>query len=89
MTALAYIVTYGTALEEASKTPSIILYDDFVDVEGVPFATTWTLHYWNPESGIDGPPKGTAKVSNISFVDTPKNAYVKPAGAVEATAPGQ
>ena len=54
LTALAYIVTYGTALEVASKTPSIILYDDFVDVDGVPFATTWTFHFWNPESGTDG-----------------------------------
>lgn len=89
LTALAYIVTYGTALEEASKTPSIVLYDDFVEIDGVPFATTWTFHYWNPESGIDGPPKGSAKLSNVSFIDRPENAFVKPDGAVEAVAPGQ
>ena len=89
LTALAYIVTYGTALEEASKTPSIILYDDFVDVDGVPFATTWTFHFWNPESGIDGDPKGSAKISNIAFVDEPAGAFVKPAGAIEATPPGK
>ncbi|MEM1181329.1 MAG: hypothetical protein AAGM22_23505 [Acidobacteriota bacterium] len=89
LSALAYIVTYGTALEEASKTPSIVLYDDFVDVDGVPFATTWTFHFWQPESGVEGDPKGTAKLSNIAFVNAPKNAFVKPAGAVEAAAPGQ
>ena len=89
LTALAYIVTYGTALEEASKTPSIILYDDFVDVDGVPFATTWTFHFWNPASGIEGEPKGSAKISNIAFVDAPADAFVKPAGAVEAAPPGE
>ena len=89
LTALAYIVTYGTALEEASKTPSIILYDDFVDVDGVPFATTWTFHFWNPESGIEGDPKGSAKISNIGFVDEPAGAFAKPDGAIEATPPGK
>ena len=89
LTALAYIVTYGTALEEASKTPSIILYDDFVTVDGVPFATKWTFHFWNPESGIDGKPKGSAKISNIAFVDEPAGAFVKPAGAIEAAPPGK
>jgi len=89
LTALAYIVTYGTALEEASKKPSIILYDDFVDVDGVPFATRWTFHFWNPESGIDGDPKGSAKISNIAFVDEPAGAFVKPAGAIEAAPPGK
>ena len=89
LTALAYIVTFGTALEEASKTPSIVLYDDFVEVDGVPFATTWTFHFWQPKSGIQGDPKGSAKISNIAFVDEPAGAFVKPAGAVEASAPGK
>ena len=89
LTALAYIVTYGTALEEASKTPSIVLYNDFVDVDGVPFATTWTFHLWNPESGIDGAPKGAAKISSIAFVDEPAGAFVRPADAIEATPPGR
>ena len=89
LTALAYIVTYGTALEEASKTPSIILYDDFVDVDGVPFATTWTFHFWNPSSGIEGEPKGSAKISNVAFVDEPVAAFVKPDGAIEAAPPGK
>ncbi|MEO1086823.1 MAG: hypothetical protein AAFY88_21525, partial [Acidobacteriota bacterium] len=65
------------------------LYDDFIDVDGVPFATTWTFHYWNPDSGIDGEPKGSAKLSNVAFVDAPKGAFVKPTDAVEAKLPGQ
>ncbi|MEM7625297.1 MAG: hypothetical protein AAF333_06685 [Planctomycetota bacterium] len=89
LTALSYIVTYGTPTEEANKKPSIVLYDDFVEVAGVPFATTWTFHFWNPDTGIDGEPKGTAKLSDISFVTPPDDAFVKPAGAVEAKAPGE
>lgn len=89
LTALSYIVTYGTPLEEASKKPSIVLYDNFVDVDGVPFATTWTFHYWNPETGIDGDPKGQATLSNIAFVTPPADAFTKPQGAVEAKAPGE
>ncbi|MEL7089876.1 MAG: DUF6503 family protein, partial [Planctomycetota bacterium] len=89
LTALSYIVTYGTPLEEASKKPSIALYDDFVEVDGVPFATTWTFHYWDPESGITGDPKGSAKLSNISFVTPPADAFKKPEDATEAKAPGE
>ncbi|MEM7587767.1 MAG: hypothetical protein AAF560_30545, partial [Acidobacteriota bacterium] len=64
-------------------------YDDFVNVGGVPFATTWTFHFWKPESGIEGEPKGSAKISNIAFVDEPAGAFVKPSGAIEATPPGK
>ncbi|MEM6854550.1 MAG: hypothetical protein AAF593_09095 [Planctomycetota bacterium] len=88
LTALSYIVTYGVAAEEANKQASIVLYDDFVDVDGVPFATTWTFHYWTPGEGLVGEPKGNAKLSNIAFVDElPADAFVKPEGAVEAKAP--
>lgn len=85
--ALAYIVTFGTPQEEAQKQPSIILYSDFVDVDGVPFATTWTFHYWNPEEGTLGEPKGTATLSNIQFVTPSADTFTKPDGAVEATMP--
>ncbi|MEO1235985.1 MAG: hypothetical protein AAFX76_04275 [Planctomycetota bacterium] len=85
--ALAYIVTYGTPAEEANKKPSIVLYDDFVEVDGVPFATTWTFHFWNPDAGVDGEPKGTASLSNVAFVTPPAGAFDKPDGARESPAP--
>lgn len=90
LTALSYIVTYGKDAQTANEQASIVLYDDFVDVDGVPFATTWSFHYWTPSKGITGEPKGKIKLSNIMFVESlGEDAFVKPEGAVEAKAPGQ
>ncbi|MEM1110239.1 MAG: hypothetical protein AAGH99_16260 [Planctomycetota bacterium] len=87
LTALSYIVTYGKDAEEANKQPSIVLYDDFVEVDGVPFSTSWSFHLWTPGKGIVGDPKGSAKLANLAFVDPPADAFVKPKDAVEAKAP--
>jgi hypothetical protein len=86
--ALAYIVTYGKDQETAEKQPSVILYSDFEEVQDVPFATTWTFHYWNQDEGVQGEPKGQGSLSNIKFVIPPVDAFVKPEDAVEAKAPG-
>ena len=89
LSALAYIVTFGTSPEEAEQTPGIILYDDFVDIDGVPFATTWTFHHWNPTDGIHGEPKGHGKLTNLAFVERAAAFFEKPAFSVEAAMPGQ
>jgi hypothetical protein len=86
--ALAYIVTFGKSQEEAEKQPSIILYSDFESFDGVPFATTWTFHYWNGKDGTVGDAKGSAKLSNLQFVKSDAASFVKPDGASEATMPG-
>lgn len=87
LAALAYIVTYGKDQAEAEESPGIILYDDFVDIDGVPFSTQWTFHHWNGKDGI-GERKGHATLSNIAFVEPADDAFVKPDGAVEAKKPG-
>lgn len=68
MDALAYIVTFGKDQAEAEKQPSIILYSDFINVDGVEFATQWTFHFWNPETGVVGEPKGRATLDGFKFV---------------------
>ncbi|MEO0514863.1 MAG: hypothetical protein AAF086_06155 [Planctomycetota bacterium] len=88
MDGLAYIVTATKSKEEAETQPSIILYSDFVEVDGVTFATTWTFRYWDPEKGVYGEPKGTAKLSNFKFVTPDADAFVKPEDAVESKMPG-
>lgn len=88
LSALAYIVTFGKDQSEAEKTPGIILYDDFVEIDGVPFATTWTFHHWNQTDGIHGEPKGSGKLSNVEFVERDEMIYEKMPGAIEATMPG-
>ncbi len=90
LTALAYIVTYGNDQETAEDTPGIILYDDFVDVQGVPIATTWTFHHWNVTQGVHGEPKGHATLSDLRLLDNlSATTFEKPHGAVEVQAPGQ
>lgn len=88
LSALAYIVTYGKEQEKAEETPGIILYEDFVEVDGVPFSTRWTFYNWNGKEGIHGEPKGHATLSNIKFAEPDADAFVKPAGAAEAKTPG-
>ena len=85
--ALAYIVTFGKEQAKAEEQPGIILYEDFKDVDGVPFATTWKFHHWDRDTGV-GEPKGSATLSNIKFVTPPDGSFDKPEDAVEATLPG-
>lgn len=84
--ALAYIVTATKPKAEAEAQPSIILYSNFVEVDGATFATQWDFHFWSPESGI-GDQKATAKLSNIKFVTPEASAFDKPSDAVESVMP--
>lgn len=76
--ALAYIVTYSKSQAEAEQKPSIILYDGYRDFGGVWLSTDWTFHYWSPETGIDGEPKGTAVIKNVKFVTVPTELFSRP-----------
>ncbi len=88
LSAMAYIVTFGKSAPEAEKKPSMIVYDGFETVEDVVFATQWSFHYWNPKAGIEpGEPKGTARITNIRFVEIDDSTFAKPEGAAEAPLP--
>ncbi|MEO0588073.1 MAG: hypothetical protein AAF078_10580 [Planctomycetota bacterium] len=84
--AASYIVTYGKDAEEAGKSTSIILYDGYEVVDGVPLSTQWVFGYWDKDSGMTSV-KGTAALSNVAFVSPPASAFRAPAGAVEVAAP--
>lgn len=86
MDALGYIVTYGKPKAEAEKKPSMILYSDFVNVDGVEFATTWDFYFWDPAKGV-GDRKGTAKLANIRFVQPTAATFAKNPSAVEVGTP--
>ena len=87
LSALAYIVTYGKEQAKAEERPGIVLYEDFQEVDGVPFATAWKFHHWTQDGGV-GEAKGSATLSNIGFVTPADDAFDKPEGAVEAELPG-
>ena len=72
----AYIVSCGKKIAKAEKDPHAIKYVDFVNVEGVPFATTWTFHNWNLEYGYTDV-IGEAQVTNLKFVDIDEEAFKK------------
>ncbi|MFN4762753.1 hypothetical protein ACKGJN_06470 [Gillisia sp. Q332] len=75
--AAAYIVTFGTEKGKAEENPHAIVYKDYVVIDGVPFATTWTFHNWNEKDGI-GEQIGQAKISNINFFNPEDELFSKP-----------
>lgn len=88
LSAMAYIVTYGTSLEKAEREPHAIVYDDFVDVEGATVPTTWMFYNWNETQGVNGEPIGKVKLSQPHFITPPADAFNKPADAKRDDVPG-
>lgn len=85
--AMAYIVTYGTAPEEAEAEPHAITYEDFVTVDGVAVPQTWQFWLWNEEEGIHGDPIGRVDLSDVRFVDPPVDTFAVPENAREEDLP--
>ncbi len=69
--ATAYIVTLGKSVEEANKDPHAITYEDYKEVDGIPFATKWRFWGWTKEEGLTKQ-LGDATVSNIRFMEDEK-----------------
>ncbi len=89
LSAMAYIVTYGTTVEKAEKEPHAIIYDDFMEVNGVTVPTTWMFYNWNETEGAHGEPIGKVELSNLRFVSPPAAAFAKPADAKRDELPGR
>lgn len=86
--AMAYVVTYGTRLEDANQEPHAIVYDDFQEIEGVTIPTTWTFRLWSEEkTGIYGDPIGEAQLSDVRFVTPEEGTFQVPDDAREVTLP--
>jgi len=81
MEGAAYIVSFGKDLEKAESDPHSIRFSDFVTVEGVPFASTWSFHNWNMEQGYTDA-LGVAKLSNLKFVSLSKGLFDKSENAI-------
>ena len=82
LAAMAYIVTFGKSVSEAEKRPNGITYNDFITVEGVQFATTWTFGKWSEQRGFYEN-KGGAKVKNIRFIKSSAETFAPPLGSKE------
>ncbi len=76
---MAYIVTYGKSVDEASDNPHAIVYEDYVRVDGVTLSNRWTFWNWaGQEKGIVGAPLNEATLTNFEFVTPDPGAFSKP-----------
>jgi len=75
--AAAYIVTFGSDVEEANQNPHVIVYSDYKTVDGIKVATHWDFHEWNEKEGI-GKKLGEADLSNIVFFEAKPDLFEKP-----------
>ena len=64
----AYIVTLGKTQKEAEKDPHAIKYENFINVNDVPFATKWSFWGWKADKGLTQQ-IGEASIKNIQFID--------------------
>jgi len=82
----AYIVSFGKELAEAEKEPHAIKFNNFITVEGVPFATNWTFHMWSDTEGY-GDQIGEVKLTNIQFLEDTEALFKKPENSKLIPAP--
>ena len=87
LTAMAYIVTYGTPAAEANEDPHAIAYHDYRLIDGVLISHEWTFHNWSRENGLSADKLGAATISNVRFTSPDAAAFEAPEGAHESPLP--
>ncbi|MHC5005495.1 MAG: hypothetical protein ACYTJ0_20525 [Planctomycetota bacterium] len=86
--AMAYIVTYGTPVAEASADPHAIVYGGHRTIDGVVVPTEWTFRSWRADDGVQGDELGRARLRNVRFGALDESLFAKPADAREDKLPG-
>ena len=89
LAAVAYIVTYGTTVEEARKDPHTLVYKDYRTIDGVALATRWVSYKWSLAEGTVGEPIGDVALTNIRFVEPDEGDFERPALAREDPLPSE
>lgn len=85
--ALGYLVAFGgKTVAEAEKNLHAIVYSDYKQVNGIPFARQWTFHHWSQKTGL-GAVIGHAEISHIQFVKKTDVKLQKPVDATEVKMP--
>jgi len=87
MAALAYILTFGKTVEEASATPSIMVVNKLSKVDGLVLPEVVKFAFWDSQSGITKE-KGTAIFSDVRIQDPTADLFKAPANAAVAPLPG-
>jgi len=72
---LGYIVTGGGKTQaEAEKSARAVHYQDYIQVDGVPIATKWSFHNYDPNNGL-GDQLGGATIKNALFMKVDADTY--------------
>ena len=79
---VAYIVTAHAEKSEAEKDPHAMTYEDYVSIEGIPMAKTWTYYEWGPKKGITKE-IGSAKLKDFEFIKVDDAFFKAPTGFKE------
>lgn len=80
--AAAYIVTYSKDQATAEEDPHAIVYENYQDVQGVPFAHKWTFWGWNATDGLTDQ-LGEGTLSNIKFLTFDEIDFTVPEDFIE------
>lgn len=78
LAAVAYIVTYGTAVAEAEKEPHVVVYEDYRTIDGVALSTRWVMYHWSLADGAFGEPIGEVTLGNVRFVEAAQRDFTRP-----------
>lgn len=73
----AYIVTFGRTAKEAEASPHAISYSNYIEVDGVPIAMSWTFSEWNEKDGVTRK-IGDATITNVEFKNVAKDFFIAP-----------
>lgn len=84
---MAYIVTYGKAVEDAEQAPHAIVYHDYQTVDGVVLPMRWTFHNWSHDTGVSDEAIGVVTLTHVRFVEPDADAFTRPADARVAPMP--
>lgn len=79
--ALAYIVTYGAAVDDAEREPHCATYDGFRYVDGAWVPSRLRIYNWRESEGPVGEPIGEVLFGDIAFVTPAPGAFDRPADA--------
>ena len=85
--AMAYIVTFGTSVEEAESKPHAVVYDRYEEVDGVQLATRWRFFGWDEATGVKSEQIGEVMLSYLRFVEPAADAVTAPEGAEKVPGP--
>ena len=76
--AMAYIVTYGSSVDQAEQDPHLIMYETMEQFDGVTLSTNWTFWPWSLEEGMTGNRLGEASLEEVEFFEPEEGHFDRP-----------